>query len=374
MIESDIIKVLIPAITAFTFGILFTPILTHYLFKYKVWKKTTGKTALDGTPAVEFERIRTTIHTGTETSTPRMGGILIWFTVIFVTYILWLLAEFSPSPFFQKLDFFSRNQTLIPLFALCAGALIGFINDLLDIQPTGGHAVSSSEEDTACPPVKQGLRLRTRLIFITLISGIIGLWFYTKLGMDSIGIPGDGTLYIGALIIPLFILASLGLYAGGVIDGIDGLSGGVFSAAFMAYAGIAYFQNQINLAAFSATVTGAILAFLWFNIPPARFWMTETGTMGITLTLAVIAFMTDTPGGGYGIAALPIITFLLVVTVFSNIIQVISKKFRGKKIFRIAPLHHHFEAIGWPSYKVTMRYWIISVMCAILGMTIALIK
>ena len=159
-----------------------------------------------------------------------------------------------------------------------------------------------------------------------------------------------------------------------MIDGIDGLAGGIFSTAFMAYAGIAFFQNQINLAAFSATLTGAILAFLWFNIPPARFWMTETGTMGLTLTLAVIAFMTDTSGNGYGVAALPVIAFPLVVTVLSNIIQVASKKLRGKKVFRIAPLHHHFEAIGWPSYKVTMRYWIISIVCAILGMTIALIK
>jgi len=154
----------------------------------------------------------------------------------------------------------------------------------------------------------------------------------------------------------------------------DGLAGGVFGSAFMAYAGIAYFQNQINLAAFSATLAGAILAFLWFNIPPARFWMTETGTMGLTLTLAVIAFMTDTPGDGYGVAALPIIAFPLVVTVFSNVIQVASKRLRGKKVFRIAPLHHHFEAIGWPSYKVTMRYWIIGVVCAILGMTVALLK
>ena len=116
------------------------------------------------------------------------------------------------------------------------------------------------------------------------------------------------------------------------------------------------------------------MAFLWFNIPPARFWMTETGTMGLTMTLAVIAFLTDTPGDGYGIVALPIIAFPLVVTVASNILQIASKKFRGKKILRIAPLHHHFEAIGWPSYKVTMRYWIISVICAIVGMTVALLK
>jgi phospho-N-acetylmuramoyl-pentapeptide-transferase len=152
---------------------------------------------------------------------------------------------------------------------------MGFVNDLLDILPSG----------------ERGISLKMRLLFVTVISSCIGWWFYAKLGITSIGIPGDGTLFIGALIIPLFVFVTLALYAGGIIDGIDGLAGGVFGSAFMAYAGIAYFQNQIDLAAFCATLTGAILAFLWFNIPPARFWMTETGTMGLTMTLAVVAFM-----------------------------------------------------------------------------------
>ncbi len=354
MIASNIIKIFIPATAAFVTGILFAPLLTHYLYKHRVWKKKAGKIALDGTFAVEFTKLRN----DTETKTPRMGGILIWASVVFVTLGIWLLAKMFPGPFIEKLDFFSRSQTWVPLFALMAGAIVGFANDLLDIHPSG----------------ERGIRLRMRLLFVTLISSFIGWWFYVKLGMTAIGIPGDGTLHLGALIVPLFILVSIGLYAGGVIDGIDGLAGGVFSTTFMAYAGIAYFQNQINLAAFSATLTGAVLAFLWFNIPPARFWMTETGTMGLTLTLAVIAFMTDTPGNGYGIAALPIIALPLVATVLSNVIQVASKKWRGKKVFRIAPLHHHLEAIGWPSYKVTMRYWIISIVCAIVGMTIALLK
>lgn len=361
MITSSIIKVFIPATAAFMIGIAFAPILTHYLYKYKVWKKSAGKVALDGTTATEFEKLRTSGETreGTETKTPRMGGILIWATAAFVTFAMWALARLAPFPTFQKLDFLSRSQTWMPLFTLLAGALMGFINDIFDIREGG----------------ERGVKIATRLLFVTIISGFIGWWFYVKLNMIGIGIPTDGVLYLGSLIIPLFIFVSLGLYAGGVIDGIDGLSGGVFASAFMAYAGIAYFQNQIDLAAFCATLTGAILAFLWFNIPPARFWMTETGTMGLTMTLAVIAFLTDTLGGGYGVAALPIIAFLLVITVLSNVVQVLSKKLRGgKKVFRIAPLHHHFEAIGWPSYKVTMRYWIISIMCAVVGMTLALLK
>lgn len=354
MITSNLIKVFIPATAAFITGILFAPLLTHYLYKFRVWKKVKGKTALDGSTAVEFEKLRT----DTETSTPRMGGILIWVSVVFVTTGAWLLARVIPSPLTEKLDFLIRSQTWLPLFTLLAGAGMGFVNDLLDIQPSG----------------ERGVRLRTRLLFVTLVALFIGWWFYAKLGVTGIGIPGDGTLELGAFIIPLFILITLGLYAGGIIDGIDGLAGGVLSSAFMAYAGIAYLQGQFDIAAFSATVTGAILAFLWFNIPPARFWMTETGTMGLTMTLAVVAFMTDTLGNGYGVAALPIIAFPLVVTVISNVIQVASKKLRGKKVFRIAPLHHHFEAIGWPAYKVTMRYWIISIVCAVVGMTVALLK
>lgn len=358
MITSNLIKVFVPATAAFVIGIFFAPLLTYYLYKYRVWKKSVRKTALDGEPAVEFEKLRMTIHTGTETSTPRMGGILIWVSVTFVTVGAWLLARIAPSSLTEKLDFLSRSQTWIPLVTLLAGAGMGFVNDLLDIQSSG----------------ERGVRLRTRLLFVTLVSLFIGWWFYAKLGVAAIGVPGDGTLMLGAFIIPLFVLMTLGLYAGGVIDGIDGLAGGVLSSAFMAYAGIAYFQNQLNVAAFSATLTGALLAFLWFNIPPARFWMTETGTMGLTMTLAVIAFMTDTLGKGYGVAALPIIAFPLVITVLSNIMQITSKKLRGKKVFRIAPLHHHFEAIGWPSYKVTMRYWIISIVCAVVGMTVALLK
>lgn len=354
MITSDLIKVFIPATASFAVGILLAPVLTHYLYKYRVWKKVVRKTALDGSVAVEFEKLRT----DAEITTPRMGGILIWASVTFVTVGTWMLAQFAPSPLTEKLDFLSRSQTWIPLFTLLAGAGMGFVNDVLDIQPSG----------------ERGVRLRTRLLFVTLVSLFIGWWFYAKLGVVAIGVPGDGVLVLGAFIIPLFILVTLGLYAGGVIDGIDGLAGGVLSSAFMAYAGIAYFQNQINVAAFSATLAGALLAFLWFNIPPARFWMTETGTMGLTMTLAVVAFMTDTLGNGYGVAALPVIAFPLLITVLSNIIQIASKKWCGKKIFRIAPLHHHFEAIGWPSYKVTMRYWIISIVCAIVGMTIALLK
>jgi len=142
---------------------------------------------------------------------------------------------------------------------------------------------------------------------------------------------------------------------------------------FAAYAGIAFFQNQFDIAALAASISGGLLAFLWFNIPPARFYLTETGTMALTLALTVIAFLTDTLGEGRGVSVLPIIALLLVVTVLSNIVQIFWKKVFGRKFFLIAPLHHHFEALGWPPYKVTMRYWVVGVIAAIIGISIALL-
>jgi phospho-N-acetylmuramoyl-pentapeptide-transferase len=355
----DIVKVFLPAVGAFILGIAVTPILTSYLYSHQMWKKKAGKMAMDGTEAVVWNEL----HKEKDTNTPRMGGIIIWFSSAVVIIGIWITSKFFPGEILSKLDFLSRSQTWIPLGTLILGALAGLVDDYLEIK-------RSERADGK----NGGLSLKIRLSIVFFISLAVALWFYVKLGVDGVGLPfGLGEFYLGPLFIILFLGTALFIYAGGVIDGIDGLSGGVFTTIFAAYAGIAFYQNQINLAAFCATVAGAILAFLWFNIPPARFYMTETGTMGLTLTLTVVAFMTDKLGEGYGFLVLPVIALPLVITVLSNIIQVASKKIRGKKVFLVAPLHHHFEAIGWPSYKVTMRYWIISVICAIAGITLALI-
>ena len=350
--ETLIIKLLLPAVLTFCIGVLLTPIVTHYLYKHKAWKKQGGKVAIGGAVASEFNRLKG----DGETKTPRMGGIVIWGSVFISIGILYLLTLASSNTFFTDVFFLSRSQTWIPFATLLIGALFGFLNDFYDIQHSG-----------------TGVRLSVRLTLISLLASFIGAWFYFKLGVDSIGLPLAESLYLGILIIPFFVLLTNALYASGVIDGIDGLSGGVFATIFTAYGGVAFIQTQYDLAAFCLMVTGGILAFLWFNIPPARFWMTETGSMALTLTLAVVVLMTDDLVDGHGIALLPIIGFLLVATVLSNIIQITYRKCTGKKFFRIAPLHHHFEAIGWPSHKVTMRYWVISLICAVLGVVIAAI-
>src|SRR5581483_8077602 len=172
-----------------------------------------------------------------------------------------------------------------------------------------------------------GLRLRTRLLVVALVALLSALWFYHKLGVSSISVPlSPGPLELGWLFVPFFVLVAIFIYAGGVIDGIDGLAGGLFAAMFAAYAGIAFFQDQFDIAALCASVVGGLLAFLWFNIPPARFYLSETGTMGLTLLLTVVAFLTDVLGHGKGITVLPVIALVLIATVCSNIAQLLSKK------------------------------------------------
>ncbi len=348
---TDVLRIFIPATLAFLIGIGITPVLTHFLYKNRMWKPKAGKTALDGTAASEFNRL----HETREVGTPRFGGIIVWASVFLAADLLSALARLYPYAF-GDLAFISRGQTWLPLAALAVGALIGFIDDLFEVLG------------------RPGIKLRVRLLVVAVVAVLCGWWFYSKLGVTSVSFPFiHAPLELGALIIPFFTLVALFVYAGGVIDGIDGLAGGTFASIFAAYAGIAFFQNQMDIAALAAAISGGLLAFLWFNIPPARFYLSETGTMALTLALTVIAFLTDTLGGGRGVSVLPVIALLLVVTVLSNIVQMFGKKVLGRKILRIAPLHHHFEALGWPPYKVTMRYWVVGLVAAVMGMTIALL-
>lgn len=350
----DAARVLLPFILAFTIGLAFAPILSHYLYKHRAWKKKGGKGKgigdATGTPLFDA------LHKEREVSTPRLGGMLVWGSV-FLTAILTMIIGMFAGGGLANVDFINRGQTWLPLFALLVGGLTGLADDILEITQSAG-----------------GLSMRWRLLIVAAFGTFAGWWFYAKLGVSSVGVPFIGTIPLGGFFILFFVLVTLALYASGVIDGIDGLAGGVFAIVFMAYAGIAFAQNQVALAAFAATVAGATLAFLWFNVPPARFYLSETGSMALTLALAVTAFSADSLGDGVGVSVLPIIALPLFATVASNVLQVLSKKLFKRKLLRIAPLHHHFEAIGWPAYKVTMRYWIVTIMAGIFGIAIALLK
>lgn len=347
-------KVFAPSTIAFFVGMAITPLLTDFLYKNKMWKKQSVAKTVDGKSAT----ISAAIHNDENKKTPRMGGVIIWSSAA-ITIVLFFLAGLAwPDTIFAKLNFLSREQTWLPLATLIIASLIGLFDDYLVTRPAGEHQGGY---------VGGGLSLAVRIALVLIIGLIGALWFYLKLEVNYIHLPFIGDWHLGLLFIPAFMLVMLALFSSGVIDGIDGLSGGIFGIIFASYAGIAFFQNQIDIAAFCAVISGSILAFLWFNIPPARFYMSETGILGLTTTLTVIAFLTNS------VATLPIIALPLVLTSLSDVIQISSKKIRGKKVFLVAPLHHHFEALGWPSYKVVMRYWIIGLIAAIIGTVITLI-
>jgi len=350
----SVIKIFFPAIISFFVGFAITPFLTNFFYKHKLWKRRSRKinsTVKDCDKISEdFKKIH---NEEGELSTPRIGGVIIWLSVLITISLIYLNASIFGGDINQKLNFLSKNQTLLPLFALVFASVIGLIDDLLQIRGDADRT--------------DGISRKYRILVVLAIAFVGGWWFAFKLGVTGVYVPFFGEIDLGLLFIPFYILVTLGVFSGSVIDGIDGLAGGVMISAFASYMVIAFFNNQIDLAAFSAVIIGGLLAFLWFNIPPARFYMGETGMLGLTITLSIIAFLTNQP------LLLPIIAFPLFITSLSSSVQMFSKKYFNKKILKVAPLHHHLEAIGWPSYKVTMRFWIISVICGFIGIVIALV-
>ena len=332
-------RIFLLAALSFIIAMIWTPLLTNILYKYKMGKKI-RETDYSGKKAPIFHEL----HKGKE-NTPIMGGLLIWITVMVLTLTL----------------NFNRAETYLPLFALVATGIIGAVDDIMNIKGIG--------------PNRGGLRFRSKLI-LYIIVGLIGAWwFYSKLGWNAIHIPGGNYLHLpynielGWWYIPLFVLVVIGTaFSSNQTDGLDGLLGGVMAICFLAYSIIALTQGKIELAAFCGTIMGALLAFLWFNIHPARFFMGDTGSFALGTTLAVVAFLTNS------VVVLPIVAIILVIEALSTIIQIASKKLRGgKKVFLSAPIHHHFQALGWPETKITERFWVISAVAAVIGVAIALI-
>lgn len=319
---------------AFLISMLVTPAFTTFLYRHRLGKKI-RQTDFNEKAAPIFYKLHR--H---KANTPTMGGLLVWIT----TAVLTILFNFS------------RQATWLPLFVLVATGIIGAVDDLYNIKGIG--------------PNSGGLRFRHKLIIYTIIAIIGALYFAFKLEwiFRGIHIPGIGDFAIGYWYIPLFITVLIGTsFAVNQTDGLDGLAGGLLAMAFMAVGGIAFFQGQFGLAAFAGTLVGALLSFLWFNVHPARFFMGDTGSMALGMTLAVLAFLTNT------VFILPIIGFVFVLEAASTIIQILSKKILKKKVFVSAPLHHHFEALGWPETRVTERAWIIGSVMAVVGLVLGLI-
>ncbi|MEA2113625.1 MAG: phospho-N-acetylmuramoyl-pentapeptide-transferase [Patescibacteria group bacterium] len=329
---------------AFVFALAWTPMLIHFLKKYQLGKQIRS----EGVPV--FAKF----HKKKE-GTPTMGGILIWGTVLLFTLLFWWLGKIAPETILGKLDFLTRGETLLPLGVLIASALVGFGDDLMgifSIGPNGG-----------------GLKMRHRIVIYTAIAAFGAWWFFCKLGWDLIHIPFVGDFNIGWWYIFVFIFIIVATaFSVNETDGLDGLSGGILLIAFASYGVIAFSQGKMNLAVFCGVIIGALLAFLWNNIYPARFFMGDTGAMSLGVTLGVIAMLTN------AFLFLPFIGFILVLESASVIIQVASKKIRGKKVFLSAPIHHHFEAKGWPETKITMRFWMINGVMAVIGLVLVFVE
>jgi phospho-N-acetylmuramoyl-pentapeptide-transferase len=264
------------------------------------------------------------------------------------------LSEWTNIEIFKKLNFLTRSQTLLPLGALVASAFVGLVDDYFNVKRIG--------------PNGGGLRMRHRLIIYTLIATVGAWWFYFKLDWDLIHVPFLGNFEIGPWYIPIFIFLIVATsFSVNESDGLDGLAGGLLLASFAAFGAIAFLQGKFDLAAFCGVVAGSLLAFLWFNIYPARFFMGDTGAMSLGVTLGIVAMLTNS------VILLPIIGFLFMVESLSVIIQVLSKKIRGKKVFLSTPIHHHFEAKGWPEPKIVMRFWVIAGVTAVVGLIISLV-
>lgn len=337
-------------------SIIFAYFLIPYLNKKQFWKKKVRALTIDGKEATIFAKF----HKEKEVNTPRGGGIIIWGTVFLMAISLAFLSRITNIWWLQDLNFITRTETWLPFFTIIVASVIGLADDMAVVWGQGKY-------------IGGGLKFSTRMLLVSAIGLVGGLWFYLKLGWTSIHIPllfnfPQGIdLNLGIFFILLFIIVCLASWAGGVVDGIDGLAGGTFASIFSAFAIIAFTQGKYDLAIFCSIIAGTLFSFLWFNIPPAKFYMGETGVLGLSMTMAVVAFLTNS------IIVLPVIAGILVIEAGSVILQLISKKIRGKKIWQSTPIHHHLEAIGWTQPQITMRFWLLGVVLAITGTAIQLL-
>ncbi len=343
------IKMWILGTLAFVLAMLWTPALTHFLYKYKIGIRI-KKTSVDGQEAPVYHGL----HKGKQ-GTPSMGGILVWGTVLFMAFFLHYIAPLFSAKLITRLDFLSRSQTWLPLFALATSAILGAFDDIFSVRGWGTNKGG-------------GVRFLFRFGWLIVIAVIGALWFHYKLEINDIHVPGVGDFEIGLWYIPFFIFVVLATaISSNETDGLDGLNGGILLLAFASFGVIAFAQNMNDLAGLCAAICGALLAFLWFNVYPARFFMGDTGAISLGTTLAVIALLTQS------VFILPIICFIYVLESGSVILQLASKKLFGRKIFLSTPIHHHFEAKGWPETKVTMRAWILTGVATGIGIIIGIL-
>jgi phospho-N-acetylmuramoyl-pentapeptide-transferase len=318
-------------VAAFAIAILVAPVLTNFLYQNRVGKRL-RQLGSDGKVTPIFSELHKN-----KAGTPVMGGLLFWVTTAVLTALFHL----------------DRGETWIPLFTLVAAGCIGAVDDIMNVLGKGSNG--------------GGLRMKYKFWVYAAVAAVAAWWFSQKLGFTGIAIPGFGIWELGIWYIPFFIAVVVFVgFSMNQTDGLDGLAGGVGMIAFFVLAFIALSQGKVHLAAFCAAMLGSLLAFLWFNIHPARFFMGDTGSMALGMTLPIVAFLTNS------VALLPFILFIPFLEGISTVIQMTSKRLFKRKVFLVAPIHHHFEALGWPETRVTMRFWVIAAAFSAVGLMLSL--
>lgn len=332
-ISDEIFHGFLLALAGFLFSMALTPFYTHFAYKYKFWKKQKTET-VDGKDLPVMRKLHA--HKFKHVF-PTMAGLI---GVVSVTAVTWIF----------NLD---RGQTWLPLVGFLGGALVGVIDDVINIFGSGRGAA--------------GLRGPVKFFLITVVGLALGWFFAVKLGWTTMFVPFLGNFEVGVVgMILIFAFAVVATSnAVNISDGLDGLSGGLAMMAYGAFGIIALFQGNILLFGFCLTVVGWLLSYIWFNVPPARFMMGDTGSFALGAGLGVVSMMTNS------FLLLPVIGLPFVIEAGSSLLQLFSKKFFHKKIFISAPLHHHLEAIGWGEAKIVMRFWILAGVCAIVGVFLA---
>lgn len=335
LLTDEITRVIGYGAIAFVVAMLVTPIYTYFAYKYQWWKKPRDA-ATTGEKASVFKKLHADKH---RRNIPTMAGLITIFAIAAVTVLVGNL---------------SREQTYLPLAAMIGAGIVGLVDDVINLRGVGKGVA--------------GLSTKIKFGLIFLVSAAGAWFFYYKLGYDSINITFVGDVFVGWFLIPIFILVVVATAnAVNITDGLDGLAGGLLVSAYTAFGVIAFMQHNLGIAAFCATIVGALIAYVWFNIYPARFFMGDVGSFALGTGLGVVAMLTGS------FVLLPIIGLIFVLEAGSSAIQIASKKLFGKKIFRSAPMHHHFEAVGWPEAKVTMRFWVVGQVAAVVGVLLALI-
>ena len=341
MATIQVVRVLGLSMLSFLIALAITPFISKLLYRLKFAKQIRTSSS---TP------VFSSLHQK-KAGTPTMGGIIIWATILGLALVLWILNNLFDG-FWGYLNFVDRAQTYLPIAAMLIAAILGLADDVLGVLKIGPHG--------------GGLRMSQKILLYLLLALFGALWFYYRLGWDVLMVPFAGNIQIGWLYVPLFIFIIVAsAFSANETDGLDGLLGGVMLFAFLALTAVAFVLERYHLAAFGGVTAGALLAFLWFNIYPARFFMGDTGSMSLGITMGMIAMLTNTT------LFLPLFAIILVIESLSVIIQVLSKKFRGgQKVFLSAPIHHHFEALGWHETRITMRFWIVSAVFSALGLVL----